>query len=105
ARGGWPATLDINSGIAGIGKSWVGTDTGDLLGNSVDSGDMDGDGKDEVVLGATLADGNANSRASAGELYLYFGGLRASTPDVTPNVSVGNVVRIIGAWPGDRAGS
>jgi len=105
ARAGWPASLDIGAGIAGIGKSWIGTDAGDLLGNAVDSGDMDGDGKDEVVLGATLADGNANGRASCGEMYLYFGGLRASTPDVTPNVSVGNLVRIIGAWSGDRAGS
>ena len=105
ARAGWPASNDLNLGIAGIGKGWIGTEAGDLLGNAVDGGDMDGDGKDEVVLGATLADGNANARASCGEMYLYFGNLRAATPDVITNVTAQQDVRIIGAWAGDRAGS
>lgn len=105
ARGTWPVATDLNLGIAGIGKGWVGTDPGDLLGNCVVGGDMDGDGKDDLVLGATLADGNTNSRLSCGEMYLYFGGLRSATPDMINNVTTQQDVRIIGAFSGDRTGS
>jgi hypothetical protein len=106
ARGSWPASTDLQASIAGIGKGFVGTEAGDLLGNCVIGGDMDGDGKDELVLDATLADGVANGRLSCGENYLFFGGLRSSTPDMINDVTTGAPnVRIIGAWSGDRAGS
>ena len=104
-RGSWPASTDLLAGIVGIGKGFVGTETGDLLGNCVIGGDMDGDGKGEVVLDATLADGNANARLSCGEIYLFFGGLRTSTPDMINNVTTALNVRVIGAESGDRAGS
>ncbi|MEP7028078.1 MAG: hypothetical protein ABI960_05740 [Candidatus Eisenbacteria bacterium] len=105
ARGSWPAATDLLAGIAGIGKGWLGTEAGDLLGNALVGGDMDGDGKDDLAFEATLADGNANSRLSCGEVYLYFGGLRSSTPDMINDVTSSLNVRIIGAWSGDRAGS
>jgi hypothetical protein len=103
ARAGW-ANVDINLGIAGIGKSWIGEGTGDLLGNSLTGGDLDGDGKDEIVLGAPLADGLANARASSGEVYLYFGALRGSIAD---EVTVGALsdLRVLGADAGDRYGT
>ncbi len=104
-RGSWPASTDLLAGIAGIGKGFLGTETGDLLGNCVIGGDMDGDGKDDLAFDATLADGNANSRLSCGEIYLFFGGLRTSTPDMTNNVTTAINVRVIGAFSGDRAGS
>jgi hypothetical protein len=105
ARGAWPLATDLNLGIAGIGKGWIGTETGDLLGNAVDGGDIDGDGKDDLVLAANLADGNANGRLSCGEMYLYFGSLRGASPDLNTNVTTLQDIRLIGAWSGDRAGS
>ena len=56
-------------------------------------------------MDATLADGNTNSRLSCGEIYLFFGGLRTSTPDLISNVTTALNVRVIGAQSGDRAGS
>ena len=103
-RAGWPASFDINLGIAGSGKSWMGEGTGDLLGNALTGGDLDADGKDELVFGAPLADGLLNARTSSGEVYLYFGALRGSVADV---VTVGPTtdVRILGADTGDRYGT
>jgi len=100
----WPAAIDIDLGIAGIGKSWMGEGTGDLLGNSLTGGDLDGDGKDELVFGAPLADGIGNARLSSGEVYLYFGALRGSIAD---QVTVGPLsdLRVLGADKGDRYGT
>ena len=104
ARAGWPAAHDIDLPIAGLGKSWMGEGTGDLLGNSLTGGDLDGDGKDELVFGAPLADGISNGRVSSGEVYLYFGALRGSVAD---QVTVGPLsdLRILGADKGDRYGT
>jgi hypothetical protein len=104
-RGSWPAVTDLLAGIAGIGKGWVGAEAGDLLGNWVVGGDIDGDGRDDLVLAATQADGVANGRLSAGEMYLYFGGLRGASIDQNNNAETVHDIRIIGAWSGDRAGS
>ena len=104
-RGSWPASTDLQAGIVGIGKEWIGTDAGDLLGNCVTGGDIDKDGKDDLALDATLADGNSNGRLSCGEMYIYFGTLRTSIPDVVTSAGAVNDVRVIGAFSGDRAGS
>ncbi len=103
-RGGWPAAVDLDLPIAGLGKSWMGEGTGDLLGNALTGGDLDGDGKDELVFGAPLADGLANARTSSGEVYLYFGALRGSVAD---QVTVGPTsdLRVLGADAGDRYGT
>jgi len=103
-RAGWGANYDLLTGIVGRGKAWLGEGTGDLLGNSLTGGDLDADGKDELVFGAPLADGIANARTSSGEVYLYFGALRGSVAD---QVTVGPTtdVRILGADAGDRYGT
>jgi hypothetical protein len=51
----------------------IGGSVGDGLGWSVASGDFSGDGRDDVLLGATGADGPANARSSAGEAYVIYG--------------------------------
>jgi hypothetical protein len=64
----WPAVLDTAGANAGVAL-W-GAEAGDELGFSVASGDFDGDGKDDVMAGALLADGPGNQREDGGEAYL-----------------------------------
>ncbi len=50
--------------------SILGAEAGDELGFSVTMGDINGDGKDDVIAGALLADGPDNTREDAGEAYI-----------------------------------
>lgn len=103
-RAGWGASYDFDLGIVGVGKAWIGEGAGDLLGNALTGGDVDGDGKEELALAAPQADGLANGRLSSGEVYVYFGSLRFAVADT---VTVGPVsdIRILGADAGDRTGT
>ena len=59
-----------------------GIDRSDLSGNSVSSaGDVNGDGYDDLIIGASLGDplGDPNEDRNVGETYLIYGG--ASAPD------------------------
>ena len=60
-------TLDLTSGDA---LTIHGTDAGDQAGISVASGDVNGDGYDDVIMGATWANGPDGSRMRAGETYV-----------------------------------
>jgi hypothetical protein len=103
-RVGWGASYDYDTGIVGNGKAWIGEGAGDLLGNALTGGDVDNDGKDEVVLASPLADGISNGRLSSGEVYIYFGSLRFAVAD---SVTVGPTsdIRVLGADAGDRTGT
>jgi hypothetical protein len=103
-RGGWGANYDFDGGIVGRGKAWIGDGAGDLLGNALTGGDVDGDGKEELALGAPLADGISNGRLSSGEVYVYFGSLRFAVAD-SVTVGVNSDIRILGADAGDRTGT
>lgn len=60
-------TLDLASGDALIIR---GTDAGDQAGVSVASGDVNGDGYDDIIVGANWADGPDGSRMRSGETYV-----------------------------------
>ncbi len=45
------------------------------MGVQVRFGDLDGDGYDDVILGAWLADGPRKPGPRCGEVYVYFGGI------------------------------
>jgi hypothetical protein len=54
--------------------AFTGIDAGDLAGSTIRIADMDGDGHRDVLIGAPAADGPANTRLDAGEVYLLWGG-------------------------------
>ena len=67
----WPATVDAALGQHEM--TILGAEAEDELGFSVASGDVNGDGRDDIIGGALLADGPDNARLDAGEAYVIFG--------------------------------
>ncbi|MEM9119173.1 MAG: DUF4347 domain-containing protein [Cyanobacteria bacterium P01_F01_bin.56] len=69
---GFAPSLDLSSLDGSNGFVIPGIDPGDFSGNSVSSaGDVNGDGFDDLIIGATNADQNGNDLA--GESYVVFG--------------------------------
>jgi len=72
AVGLFPASFALSSLDGTTGFTINGIDTGDFVGHSISSaGDFNGDGIDDIILGAPYADPNA--RVSSGESYIVFG--------------------------------
>ena len=73
---GTDGVLDLGALNGTNGFILNGIDAGDQSGRSVSSaGDVNGDGYDDLIIGAFLADPNGNS--SAGETYIVYGGANA----------------------------
>jgi hypothetical protein len=64
-------SLDVDRGEQNV--TIVGADPGDRLGVAVAGGDVDGDGLDDVIVGAEGGDGPENDRERAGEAYVILG--------------------------------
>ncbi len=70
--GGFGANLDLSSMPAAMGFTITGTGALNLTGHSVASaGDVNGDGIDDLLIGALYADGTGG--VDAGETYVVFG--------------------------------
>ncbi|APZ93398.1 beta strand repeat-containing protein [Fuerstiella marisgermanici] len=99
-----PAMMDLaNLGNAGL--IIHGADTNDYSGVSVSSGgDLNGDGFDDLIIGASGADAANNAKNAAGESYVIFGGASLST-----TIDLGNLgsdgITIFGTDAEDSAGS
>lgn len=85
----------------------IGKDSGDLLGTSVATGDVNGDGLRDVALGVFGDDGPNNSRFNAGGVTIVLGStdfnLRADLSTVDGNPPPG-VITVYGARANSRTG-
>ena len=81
-----------------------GADGGDYLNDlpALDAGDVNGDGLDDLLIGARFGDGPENARTDAGEVYLIFGG--SELPAELDLASGGAGVTVFGAASNDQLG-
>ena len=69
-----PTTIDL-AVLGAAGVTIFGADTNDSSGVSVSSaGDVNGDGFDDLLIGAWDADASENLKSGAGDSYVIFGG-------------------------------
>ena len=59
-----------------------GAQVADKLGQSLAAGDFNGDGMEDILVGADEADGPGNARTAAGEAYVIFGSAGLGTFDI-----------------------
>ena len=91
-----PSVIDLAPGPGDEDVLIYGGDAMDTLTEhgGVIVGDLNGDGMNDLILGAPRADGPGNNRSDAGEAYVYYGdisfesvmdiaGVEGSAPDVT----------------------
>jgi len=98
-RTSWAATLNIAE--TGPDTVFYGVDAGDNAGISVSAGDVNGDGKDDIIVSAYHADGPGNAISDAGEAYVVYG--EAALP-ATSDLQTQADVTIYGSGPTEWAG-
>ena len=99
---GTPLVIDLETVPADLVV--LGADAGDYLADrfSLTQGDFNGDGLDDLLIGAPLADGPDNSRINAGEAYVIFG-----SADISGVIDLANGpqdLTVIGAEESDNLG-
>lgn len=78
----------------------LGDAANDRFGSSLAIGDLNGDGKNDLVIGAPLADAAAN--VDAGKVYVVFGGFTAGTSDSVAKLAGAT---ILGSQRSERIGT
>ncbi|MBX9257495.1 FG-GAP repeat protein [Desmonostoc muscorum CCALA 125] len=93
---GFSAQLNLSSLNGSNGFVINGIDAFDSSGSSVSSaGDINGDGFDDLIIGAPSADPNGNGRFSVGSSYVVFGFQTVATTneDTAVNILARNILR------------
>ncbi|MDH5715863.1 MAG: FG-GAP-like repeat-containing protein, partial [Candidatus Aminicenantes bacterium] len=85
----WPAKYTIDLSVLPADITVCGDDAGDESGYVVASGDVNGDGYDDIIIGALAAD--PGGRSKAGETYVIFGFSPSSPVAIDLSVSSANI--------------
>jgi len=97
--------IDLANLAVSDGFTLRGGDALDNFGRSVSSaGDINGDGFDDILVGAWNGDGDANAESNAGEAYVIFGKAGGFAPLEVDSLTPTEGFAIFGGAAGDRAG-
>jgi hypothetical protein len=95
-----PPSIDLAAGS--LDATVYGADKTDSLGFTVATGDLEGDGVQDILAGAPVADSCRNARADGGEVYAIAGGAGLN---VAVDLAEGGFLRVLyGAEAGDELG-
>ena len=99
------ADIDLATLTAAQGFRIFGADANDQSGHSVSSaGDVNGDGFDDLIVGARSADASGNAKANAGESIVIFGHASGFADIDLATLTAAQGFRIFGADAGDQSG-
>ena len=79
-------------------------DEGDQSGRAAAAADVNGDGIDDIILGAPFGDGPDGKRADAGEIHVLFGSPRLGRELRAADLRQGSDISLYGRGEGDLAG-
>src|SRR5262249_7049337 len=101
---GLPATIDTGS-PSGPNVTIFGANSGDNLGFSLDAGDVNGDGVQDLVIGAPGVSANNTTRTNTGAAFVMFGGSSLGSAPIDLGVANKADVEILGIASGDKFGA
>ena len=77
---------EIDLDLESANQVYLGGQSSDRLGTVIAVGDLDGDGVDDIVVGAPHAENPVNGENRAGLAYIFFGPIASGTPEYDLNL-------------------